>query len=161
MEKTKKLKDKSFDDLKNAFEPSPIFGSEYVEKVVPFINNTQEEIMIVIFDWRIPIDGEMSAVSMFNDAIFNAVKRGVKVRAIVSSERVKAILDKMGVFAKVWPTDRRLHTKLLILDRFHIVVGSHNYTQSAFNGNHEISVFFVVSDFDNRFVQYFDNLWTY
>jgi len=150
----------SLDKIKNAFEPVPIFAQDYVDKVVPFINNTQEEIRIIIFDWRIPVTGEMSRVSLFNDAIFAAVARGVTVRAIVSSEKVKAVLSKMGVHAKVWPTDRRLHTKLLILDRFHIVLGSHNYTESAFSSNHELSVFFIVSEFENAFIKYFENMWT-
>jgi phosphatidylserine/phosphatidylglycerophosphate/cardiolipin synthase-like enzyme len=146
--------------IKNAFEPTPIFANEYVDKVVPFIKNCIEEIRIIMFDWRIPEDGAMSRVSIFNDAIFEAVGRGVNVRAIVSSERVKAILEKMGVHAKVWPTDRRLHTKLLILDRFHIVLGSHNLTESAFSHNHELSVFFIVSEFENAFINYFENMWT-
>lgn len=151
---------KQLDDIKNAFEPAPIFGNEYVDKVVPFINSTLEEIRIIIFDWRIPRDDEMSRVSLFNDAIFKAVARGVKVRAIVSSEKVKAILDKMGVESKVWPTERTLHTKLLILDRYHVVLGSHNFTERAFSTNHELSVFFVVSGYENMFVRYFDNMWT-
>lgn len=147
-------------DIKNAFEPVPLFASDYVDKVVPFINNVQEEIRIIIFDWRIPVDGEMSRVSIFNDAIFKAVERGVKVRAIVSSESVKAKLEKFGVHAKVWPTDRRLHTKLIILDRFHIILGSHNFTESAFSHNHELSTFFIVSEFENKFINYFENMWT-
>lgn len=147
-------------DIKNAFEPVPLFAQDYVEKVVPFINNVQEEIRIIIFDWRIPEDGVMSRVSIFNDAIFNAVKRGVNVRAIVSSESLKAKLDKFGVHAKVWPTDRRLHTKLIILDRYHIILGSHNFTENGFSFNHELSTFFIVSEFDNKFVNYFENMWT-
>lgn len=157
---TKKKFNRPAQDIKSAFEPAPIFGSDYVNKVVPFIQNTQEEINIVIFDWRVPKSGEMSAISMFNDAIFDAVKRGVKVRAIVNSESLKDTLSKFGVFAKVWPHDSRLHTKLLILDRFHIVCGSHNFSESAFGSNHELSVFFVVSDFDNPYVNYFENLWS-
>jgi len=155
-----KTSEEQLEDIKNAFEPVPIFASDYVDKVVPFINNVQEEIRIIIFDWRIPESGEMSRVSVFNDAIFKAVARGVKVRAIVSSEKVKAVLEKMGVFVKVWPTDRRLHTKLLILDRFHIVLGSHNFTESAFSSNHELSCFFIVSEYENKFINYFENMWT-
>lgn len=147
-------------EIKNAFEPVPIFASDYVDKIVPFINNVQDEIRIIIFDWRVPVSGEMSRVSVFNDAIFKAVARGVKVRAIVSSEKLKSTLEKFGVFAKVWPTDRRLHTKLIILDRFHVVLGSHNFTESAFSHNHELSTFFVVSEYDNKFVNYFENMWS-
>lgn len=144
-----------------AFGVSPIFGNQYVERVLPFLNNVQEEILIIIYDWRADNELEVSALSMFNEAIFKAVERGVRVRAIVNSEKVKAILDRKGVFARVLPSDKILHTKLLVMDRSHIVLGSHNFTKHAFTSNHELSVYFIDSEFDNKYIAYFENLWSY
>lgn len=149
-----------FKDLP-AFGVSPIFGNQYVDRVLPFLNNVQHELHIIIYDWRADKEPEVSALSMFNDAIWKAVERGVKVNAIVNSEKLKAILDRKGVFAKVLPSDKILHTKLLIMDRCHIVLGSHNFTKHAFTSNHELSVYFIDSDYDNRFIDYFNNLWSY
>lgn len=144
-----------------AFEPSPIFGSDYVKKVVPFINAVRDELRLVVYEWRFTINDDMSELALFNQAVADAVKRGVRVRAIVSSEAVKAQLLKIGVEAKVIHTGKTLHTKLLILDRFHIVLGSHNFTLSAFSANHELSVYFVVKNFENPYITYFENLWSY
>lgn len=149
----------SFKDLP-AFSAAPIFGSQYVERVVPFIKSVSEEIRIVIFDWRVYKELEMSALSIFNDAIFSAAARGVKVRAIVSSEKIKSFLLTKGIEAKVLPTEKMLHTKLLILDRFHIVLGSHNFTKSAFTSNHELSIYFVATEYENPYIAYFENLWS-
>jgi phosphatidylserine/phosphatidylglycerophosphate/cardiolipin synthase-like enzyme len=148
-------------DLSSAFEPAPIFGADYVSKVVPFINSVRDELRIVIYDWRLASIPDVSALALFNQAIFDAVKRGVKVRAIVSHESTKAILLKHGVIAKVLPSEKCLHTKLLILDRYHIICGSHNFTQSAFSTNHELSIYFVVKNFENPYIAYFENLWSY
>ena len=144
-----------------AFSVSPLFGADYVKKVVPFINAVQEEIRIIIYDWRAQKEPEVSALSLFNQAIFNAAARGVNVRAIVSSETLKDFLSTKGVFAKVLPTEKMLHTKLLILDRYHVVLGSHNFTKSAFTSNHELSVYFIETEYENRFISYFENLWSY
>jgi len=148
-------------NLQSAFEPAPIFGSDYVSKIIPFLNAVRDELRVVIYDWRLTGQDDVSALSLFNQAIFDAVGRGVRVRAIVSHESTKALLQKHGVEAKVLPTEKCLHTKLLILDRFHIVVGSHNFTESAFSSNYELSVYFVVKDFENPFISYFENLWSY
>lgn len=149
----------NFKDLP-AFSAAPIFGSQYVDRVLPFIKNVDEEIRIVIFDWRVDRQPDVSALGLFNQAIFDAVARGVKVRAIVSSEKVKDALQKRGIHAKVLPTDKMLHTKLLILDRYHIVLGSHNFTKSAFTSNHELSIYFIATDYENPYIAYFDNLWS-
>ena len=150
---------KSFGEL-GAMEVAPIFGSQYVERVVPFIDSVQEEIRVIIYDWRVEKEPEVSALSLFNEAIWRAVARGVQVKAIVNSEKLKDVLSQKGVFAKVLTTNKMLHTKLLILDRFHVVLGSHNFTKSAFTSNHELSVYFLASDYENQFVAYFDNLWS-
>lgn len=152
--------DNTFRDLPG-MSVVPIFGSEYVNKIVPFIKNTLQEIRIVIYDWRMGGDNDMSALSIFNYAIFDAVKRGVEVRAIVSSETLKDQLSKRGVFCKVLSTEKMLHTKLLILDRYHIVLGSHNFTKNAFTSNYELSVYFIETEFENKFINYFENLWSY
>lgn len=140
-------------------EPIPLFGKQYVSKVCPAIDAVLEEIRIIIFDWRVDKNEGVSEIELFNQAIYKAVKRGVKVRAIVNSEKVKDVVSKFGVEARVITSEKLMHTKLLILDRFHIVLGSHNFTQSAFSANHELSVYFVVQDFENPYIEYFERLW--
>jgi phosphatidylserine/phosphatidylglycerophosphate/cardiolipin synthase-like enzyme len=138
---------------------TPIFGSQFCEVVLPLIESAEFEIKIIVFNWRMPFITTKLQMQTFNDALVRAVGRGVVVRAIVSSERVCAELHKFGIIAKRLPTDRRLHTKLMIIDKRQIVVGSHNYSESAFNKNYEVSVFFEEFEDQNKYVGYFDNLW--
>jgi len=146
-------------NLQSAFEPAPIFGSDYVSKIIPFLNAVRDELRVVIYDWRLTGQDDVSALSLFNQAIFDAVGRGVRVRAIVSHESTKALLQKHGVEAKVLPTEKCLHTKLLILDRFHIVVGSHNFTQSALGPNFEISACVYDANFLSEAKNFFNKIW--
>jgi phosphatidylserine/phosphatidylglycerophosphate/cardiolipin synthase-like enzyme len=138
---------------------TPIFGSQFCEIVLPLIESAESEIKIIVFNWRIPFLTSKLHMQSFNDALVRAVGRGVVVRAIVSSERVVAELSRFGIMAKRLPFDRRLHTKLMIIDGRQIVVGSHNYSESAFNKNYEVSVFFEEYENQNKYVGYFDNLW--
>ena len=137
----------------------PLFGAEYVRRIVPLIDAAQEEIMIIIFFWRVGSTKNPSAIGLFNEAIFKAVARGVRVRAIVNSEGVKAVLSARGVETKVLQTSRLLHTKLLIIDRLNIVVGSHNFTEGAFSSNYELSLYLYEQNADNEFITYFEHLW--
>ncbi len=142
-------------------EPVPIFGKEFVNKVSGMLANALDSIDIIVYEWKFDDKDKVSAIGLFNEAIFKAVNRGVKVRVITTSNKTKALLEKEGVMCKVLTTNKTLHTKILILDRFHIVLGSHNYTERAFTENYELSVYFVCSDFENKYVQYFENLWSY
>lgn len=147
--------------LKNYGEPFLLFGSDFCDKICSAIDVALDEIKIVVYDWRFDDKNKSSKLGMFNDAIKRAVDRGVNVMAVVSNEETKSKLLKMGVNAKVLDTDKTLHTKLLIIDRFHIFTGSHNYTENAFSRNYEFSVYFILDDFDNPCVKYVENLFTY
>lgn len=140
---------------------TPIFGQEFCDIVIPLLEDAEREINIIIFSWRMPFITRKKAIRSFNDALVRAVGRGVKVRALVSIESVAAELGRFGIDAKVLPTSRLLHTKLLILDARRIILGSHNYSENAFTYNYEVSVFFEEWEENNRFMKYFENLWSY
>lgn len=141
-------------------EITPIFGSQFCEMIIPLIDASELEIRIIIFNWRMPFITNKLMIQSFNDAIVRAVQRGVKVRCIVSNHAVASELGRFGINAKVLETAKRLHTKLMIIDHITIVVGSHNYSESAFNANHEVSVLFNCWENLNKFVEYFENMWS-
>jgi phosphatidylserine/phosphatidylglycerophosphate/cardiolipin synthase-like enzyme len=141
------------------YEPLPIFSSDFPKVVIPLIENAVNTIEIVVFDWRFYNRAKINTVSLFNEAIFRAVERGVKVRCLVQNQRVVDRLKQAGCEARSIHTKRILHTKLLIIDKTRIILGSHNYTQSAFDSNYEASIFIVLKDEKNALVQYFNNLW--
>lgn len=139
--------------------PTAIIASDYPKIVVPLVEAATRSIDIIIYDWRWYPTVSGSSVSRFNDAIVAASRRGVDVRALVSSEAVLARLKGHGISARLLHSKKLLHTKMLLLDRTGLVIGSHNFTQNAFSYNEEASVFVSLGSEDNSFVKYFDTLW--
>lgn len=136
-----------------------IIANQYVKKVVPLIESAKDSIDICVFDWRWYANDVGELCQKFNQSIVSAVRRGVKVRALVNSEEIAAPLRKVGLAVKVHNSARLLHLKMMIIDQKIVVTGSHNYSKSAFNTNYELSV--ILSDnFDVfEFSNFFQTLW--
>ena len=136
-----------------------ISGREFPTVVIPYIENATEAIDIVVFDWRWYGADPGATVQLFNQAMVRAVRRGVKIRAITNANDIINILNKQGVIAKKIVCKKLMHCKLMIIDSKVVITGSHNYTQSAFQLNVELSV--LIKDEPNleQFSKYFSNLW--
>ena len=139
-------------------QPLPIIANEFVGVVIPMIDSVRHSIDVVVFDWRFYKNDPSCAVSLFNSAVSRAVGRGVNVRCLVQSDQVVANLKALGCNARRLHSKNILHTKLLILDKKSVILGSHNYTQRAFTSNHEASIYVELADENNTLVQYFNNL---
>ena len=138
----------------------PIVGKEFPAKVIPLINDARQSIRIVVFDWRWYPTQPGNPVQIFNQALIGAARRGVKVQAILNFEDIANVLRAEGIEAKKLITKNLVHVKLMIIDNDWVVIGSHNYTQSAFTANMEVSVALDDPPIIARFVDYFTNLWT-
>lgn len=139
--------------------PTAIIAQQYPRIVVPLIEDAKESMRAVVFDWRVYPTQPGHPVSLFNQAIARAAKRGVDVRVLVANDGVAEMLKAHGLNVRRLHSKKLLHTKMMILDDTKIVLGSHNYTQSAFTMNEEASVLFDMPNRDNDFVKYFDALW--
>ena len=142
------------------YEPLPIISKNFPKVVIPLIDSALDSIDIIVYDWRFYKNDPGSPVSQFNQAIARACQRGVRVRCIVQNDGVVDNLNKMGCWAKKLNTTKILHTKLLIVGKTRVVIGSHNYTQHAFTSNEEASIFVNLSSEQNTLVEYFDNLFS-
>ena len=136
-----------------------LIGKEFPNKVIPLIENAVKAIDIIVFDWRWYPQDPGASVQLFNQAIVRAVRRGVKVRAIVNNDEIIRVLKEIGCEAKKIFTPGLIHSKLMIIDYSLVVTGSHNYTQSAFQMNLETSVIFEDADAAANFQNFFNNLW--
>jgi len=135
-----------------------IIGSEFPKKIIPLIDNAVNSIDIIVFDWRWYPQDPGAPVQLFNQAIVRAVRRGVKVRALANNDEIIRTLIANGVDAKRVRSKNLLHCKLMIIDSGLVVIGSHNYTQNAFQINLEVSVVFEDSYAANRLQVFFNNL---
>lgn|SRR5574343_180538 len=136
-----------------------IISKEFPSVVIPLIKEAKESIDIIVYDWRFYKNDPACSVSLFNSAIIDKCKKGVRVRCVVNSEAIKQTLNLLGCQARVLNTEKVLHTKLMIIDKKTVILGSHNYTQHAFTANFELSVCFDLETQENDFVKYFNNLY--
>ncbi len=136
-----------------------IIGKEFATDVIPFIAQSKKTIDIVVFDWRWYPDQIGSAIQKFNNTIIAKAKNKAKIRVITNCQNTLNILAQNGIKTKQWQSKKLLHTKLMIIDNEMVILGSHNYTMSAFTINYEVSVIIQDKEVVNRLKTYFENLW--
>jgi len=135
-----------------------IIGKEFIKKVIPLVENAKSSIKIVVFDWRWYPNDPANPAQLFNHAILTAKNRGVDVKAITNTDDVVKLLNQQGCKAKHPISKKLIHAKIMIIDDRHLIIGSHNYTQSAFTMNQEVSVILRDVSAISPFSLFFDSL---
>jgi phosphatidylserine/phosphatidylglycerophosphate/cardiolipin synthase-like enzyme len=137
----------------------PVIGKAFPEKVIPLIDEAKHSIKIIVFDWRWYPQNLGSSVQLFNQSIIRAARRGVEVKVLTNIEDVVKLLKSQGIKAKKLFSKKLLHAKMMLLDDENLVIGSHNYTQSAFEMNQEVSAIICGAEDLLPFVNFFNNLY--
>lgn len=135
-----------------------IISREFSKKVIPLIKQAKQSIDIIVYDWGWYPDEIGEPIQIFNNAIYNANKHGVKVRALVQKRLIKAILSNLNIEVKLLQSNKLLHIKLMIIDGKTAILGSHNYTKNAFNRNYEVSIIIKDEQSIKQLQSYFKNL---
>jgi len=136
-----------------------IIGKEFAEKVIPLIKKANYNINIVVYSWFWYPDQIGSAIQKFNNAIVGAAKKGINVKVMTNNYHTINILSQNKIQARKLETERKVHAKLMIIDRKTAILGSHNYTMNAFTLNYEVSIATQEKEVVNRLKQFFNNLW--
>ena len=135
-----------------------IIGKQFAEKVIPLINNAKQSIDVIIFDWRWYPQNIGCSAQLFNQAIVRAKRRGVKIKVLANSDDIIKILKEIGCEAKKIISKRLLHCKIMIIDDEIAITGSHNYTQSAFEMNYELSVILKGRENIDDIIKFFEHI---
>jgi len=115
---------------------------------------------MVFYDWRWYENQPSHVVQQFNSALVRAVRRGVIIRAVLNLPELIPLLNSVGIKARVMREKRTLHSKMILIDEATLVIGSHNITRNAFSSNIESSVIVQIPQDQERFSQFFNNLYT-
>ena len=134
-------------------------GRQFPALVIPLIEASRQSIDIVVYDWRWYPSDPGAVCQLFNQAILRAARRRVKIRAILNSDQTLRVLESEKIEAKILRTTRLVHAKLMIIDNKIVITGSHNYSQSAFQTNLELSVILDDENIATDFNVFFNNLW--
>ncbi len=145
-----------------------IVGHQYPEIVTKLIERANESVYVMMFAMKYyPM--ERNDVDKAIEALCTAAKRGVSVRVLVdyvTAEEYRSTityLERCGVEVKVWRECGslwKLHAKVVIVDGKYVVVGSHNWTYSAFNHNIEVSIEVESPSVAAKLVKLFNELWS-
>lgn len=138
----------------------PIFAGEFPKQIIPLINSAKKSLHIIVFDWRwYPSDPGCSC-QLFNQSIVNASRRCVSVSCLVNDDSLLSLFSTFKIKCRKLISRHLLHTKLMIIDEKHLIIGSHNYTQNAFTSNFESSVALLDCDDLSDYLKYFNSLFS-
>ncbi|WP_188020329.1 phospholipase D-like domain-containing protein [Deferribacter autotrophicus] len=125
-------------------------NKEILKPLIKDIEDAKDSIYIAMYMFKTD-DYKFNYSTLIEEALFDALKKGVKVYAVFDTGKKNDIttefnkdtgeeLRKKG--AVVWydSPERRLHAKVVVIDNKIIYLGSHNYTHSALKYNYEASV---------------------
>jgi cardiolipin synthase len=147
-----------------------ITDREYFEVVQTCFKEAQSSIKVMMFEASYYEKYPNSPTNILIRELIAAHKRGVSVKVIlerrderqqesVNNEKTGTMLSREGVDVVYDPVTVTTHTKLLIVDGTISVVGSTNWTYSALEKNHEVSVLIRSSEVARRLQDYFQTIW--
>jgi len=144
----------------NMSTTQPIIGKEFPARVIPLIQKVKRSIEIIVYNWYWYPNEPGISIQRFNNEIINVAKRNIIVKAIAQPEKTCQILNQNGIETREPISKKTIHTKLMLIDREIVIVGSHNYTKNAFFLNEEVSIITNDKETIDRLKEYFDNLWS-
>ncbi len=151
-------------------EPCKVFilqDNKYFDTLINHIRAARQSIDIAVFLFK--SNHPRSRPGMIIQELANASQRGVKVTVILErSKRDKNLnkenrktakfLEKNGVKVVYDSPSTTTHTKIVVVDRRYCFVGSHNFTQSAFKYNHELSLLVDSKDVAGKILEYVNTI---
>lgn len=139
----------------------PIIGNQYIDIVCDYIDSAQFSVKIIMYDWRWYNSTYKSKFQNVNYALVEARKRGVIVSVVTPqlATRRKLIANKIN--ARGYPFKKLVHSKLIIIDDKHIIIGSHNFSDSAMSKNIESSVLIVDCNVADIYTKFFNTMFSY
>lgn len=115
-------------------------NEEYSKNLTKLVDEAKQSICILMFDWRWYEHDPACEMQKINQSLVRAARRGVFVRAYTQNDYVQKTLLSVGIHARKHKGKNLLHTKLVIIDDKTVILGSHNFSNSAMRSNDELSV---------------------
>ncbi len=148
-----------------------LIGNNYLQEVLPLINRATSSIDILAYQWGYYAHTPGTNIQSFSYAIKSAIIRGVKVRVLLHSgcpsdhlRRINADmashLKSWGASVKFYKSGRTLHSKVVMIDREYVIIGSHNFSKMSMSSNIEVSVLLFSAAEIRPICEFFDLLFS-
>jgi phosphatidylserine/phosphatidylglycerophosphate/cardiolipin synthase-like enzyme len=126
-----------------------LLDGDYYTALLNGIDRAREEISLSVYLFR-TIENAKGYPEVVLKSLAAAVRRGVRVEAILERDQDAGDISRNnaetaerlrqgGIRVCLDAPNRKTHTKLVVIDRRYVLIGSHNLTQSALKYNHEAS----------------------
>jgi phosphatidylserine/phosphatidylglycerophosphate/cardiolipin synthase-like enzyme len=145
----------------------PLFNREYYEKLLEVLGRANRSVYVIMYVAKYDPKGVGDPVNRLLDVLAQLRSKGVEVRVVVDDETYRSYretveyLKNRSIGVRLDPGSRTTtHAKVVIVDGWVVFVGSHNWTESALTLNNEVGVVIHSEGIAQRFVEYFENLWT-
>lgn len=123
---------------------------DYYPVLLDFIRNAAGRIELAMFVFRVT-EAAGNRPALIAGELKAAARRGVKVEVLLEDSaydedlgrehrRLARNLRRAGVEVRLGPRQTTTHTKLVLVDRRFVFLGSHNLTHAALSRNHECSL---------------------
>jgi phosphatidylserine/phosphatidylglycerophosphate/cardiolipin synthase-like enzyme len=149
-------------------EAKLLLDSDYVTALLNGIDRARLEISLSLYLFRTIVNAQGYPEAVLKSLVA-AVRRGVRVEVILernqdgddlsrNNAETAERLRQGGIRVCLDAPDRQTHTKLVVIDRRYILIGSHNLTQSALKYNHEASVWIDSAPLAEEALRYMESL---
>jgi cardiolipin synthase len=133
----------------------PDFKNQCLERVLSMINEAKSSIHIALFTFTHP---------QILNALIKAKERGVDLHVAIdfyaahgASKKAIATLKKGEIFPLIGQRGKLLHHKWALIDGSKLLLGSANWTESAFRSNEDC--IFILHDLKDPQKKYLRKLW--
>jgi phosphatidylserine/phosphatidylglycerophosphate/cardiolipin synthase-like enzyme len=145
-----------------------LLDRDYFTALLDGIDCARSEIFISAYLFR-TIENAKGYPETVLKRLLAAAKRGVRIDVVVernqdaddvsrNNAETAERLKQGGIRVCMDAPDRVTHTKLVVIDRRYVLIGSHNLTQSALKYNHEASVWIDSASLAEEALRYMKSL---
>lgn len=138
----------------------------YFEEAYRLIANAKSSIYLVMYTVEFDPMDEGNPANVLVDMLVYAHLRGVDVKVLFDEETASKYPETI-VRLKSYGVRVRLdgnysiatHSRLLVVDRFYVLAGSHDWTEDSLNRNYEYSIMVCSSTYGSEAASYAEDIW--
>lgn len=169
LEKTLDIVNSEYGRLVNSINVSVRFipGRTYFEEAYRLIYGAKNSVYLVMYLAEYKPGDEGYLINKLIDMVVYVYLKGVDVKILFDKEtglrypETIARLKSYGVPVRIYlDPDGAMHSRLLVVDRFYVLLGSHDWTEDSLNRDHEYSVMIASSIYGSEAAVYAENLWS-
>lgn len=137
-----------------------VIDNGFIERVLPMVKRAEKQILVCTYAWRLYPNEPDREIQKLYIELCRAIARGVSILVISDKYNLLRELGNMGFETRFIGSKKCMHAKAILIDQKELIVGSHNLTARANEGNRELSIYTTEFDPIFQFVDYFHTIWS-